>query len=111
AAEEAVRPFLPRWPKMDRPAIVQGWAGVYSSFLLHAERASESYGVPTHEILQRAGELGYVGGQEDMIMDIAVGLAQERELGGTGDRRDAVHPACDRRPGGRRHAGLSAARC
>ena len=63
----------------DRPAIVQGWAGVYSSFLLHAERASERYGVPAHEILQRAGELGYVGGQEDMIIDIAVGLAQERE--------------------------------
>jgi 4-hydroxy 2-oxovalerate aldolase len=80
AAEEVVRPFLPRWPKMDRPAIVQGWAGVYSSFLLHAERASERYGVPTHEILQRAGELGYVGGQEDMIIDIAVGLAQERDL-------------------------------
>jgi 4-hydroxy 2-oxovalerate aldolase len=36
AAEEVVRPFLPRWPKMDRSAIVQGWAGVYSSFLLHA---------------------------------------------------------------------------
>jgi 4-hydroxy 2-oxovalerate aldolase len=78
AAEEVVRPFLPRWPKMDRSAIVQGWAGVYSSFLLHAERAAERYGVPAHEILQRAGELGYVGGQEDMIIDIAVGLAQER---------------------------------
>ena len=46
AAEEVVRPFLPRWPKMDRSAIVQGWAGVYSSFLLHAERAAERYGVP-----------------------------------------------------------------
>ena len=78
AAEEVVRPFLPRWPKMDRSAIVQGWAGVYSSFLLHAERAAERYGVPAHEILQRAGELGYVGGQEDMIIDIAVRLAQER---------------------------------
>ncbi len=86
AAEEVVRPFLPRWPKMDRPAIVQGWAGVYSSFLLHAERAAERYGVPTHEILQRAGELGYVGGQEDMIIDIAVGLAQERDLAATGAR-------------------------
>ena len=80
AAEEVVRPFLPRWPKMDRSAIVQGWAGVYSSFLLHAERAAERYGVPAHEILQRAGELGYVGGQEDMIIDIALGLAQERDL-------------------------------
>ena len=86
AAEEVVRPFLPRWPKMDRPAIVQGWAGVYSSFLLHAERAAERYGVPAHEILQRAGELGYVGGQEDMIIDIALGLAQERDLAATGAR-------------------------
>ena len=86
AAEEVVRPFLPRWPKMDRSAIVQGWAGVYSSFLLHAERAAERYGVPAHEILQRAGELGYVGGQEDMIIDIALGLAQERDLAATGAR-------------------------
>lgn len=86
AAEEVVRPFLPRWPKMDRSAIVQGWAGVYSSFLLHAERAAERYGVPAHEILQRAGELGYVGGQEDMIIDIAVQLTQARDLAATGAR-------------------------
>jgi 4-hydroxy 2-oxovalerate aldolase len=82
AAEEVVRPFLPRWPKMDRTAIVQGWAGVYSSFLLHAERAAERYGVPAHEILQRVGELGYVGGQEDMIIDVALQLQQERETAG-----------------------------
>jgi 4-hydroxy 2-oxovalerate aldolase len=76
AAEEVVRPFLPRWPKMDRTAVVQGWAGVYSSFLLHAERAAERYGVPAHEILQRVGELGYVGGQEDMIIDVALELSR-----------------------------------
>jgi 4-hydroxy 2-oxovalerate aldolase len=86
AAEEVVRPFLPRWPKMDRTAIVQGWAGVYSSFLLHAERAGERYDVPAHEILQRVGELGYVGGQEDMIIDVAVQLRQERDLAATGAR-------------------------
>jgi 4-hydroxy 2-oxovalerate aldolase len=79
AAEEVVRPFLPRWPKMDRTAVVQGWAGVYSSFLLHAERAAERYGVPAHEILQRVGELGYVGGQEDMIIDVALQLARQRD--------------------------------
>jgi len=84
AAEEVVRPFLPRWPKMDRAAIVQGWAGVYSSFLLHAERAGERYGVPAHEILQRVSELGYVGGQEDMIIDVALQLAHERDLAATG---------------------------
>src|SRR5580700_8595030 len=86
AAEEVVRPFLPRWPKMDRTAIVQGWAGVYSSFLLHAEHAAERYGVPAHEILQRVGELGYVGGQEDMIIDVALRLAQERDLAAAGAR-------------------------
>jgi len=86
AAEEVVRPFLPRWPKADRTAIVQGWAGVYSSFLLHAEHAAERYHVPAHVILQKAGELGYVGGQEDMLIDIALQLAQERDLAATGAR-------------------------
>ncbi|MGF1662769.1 MAG: 4-hydroxy-2-oxovalerate aldolase [Kineosporiaceae bacterium] len=86
AAEEVVRPYLPRWPKADRTAIVQGWAGVYSSFLLHAEHAGERYGVPAHEILQRAGEAGYVGGQEDMLIDIAIQLAAERDLAATGAR-------------------------
>jgi 4-hydroxy 2-oxovalerate aldolase len=75
AAEEVVRPYLHRWPKMDRNAIVQGWAGVYSSFLLHAERAAERYHVPAHDILRRCGELGLVGGQEDMIIDIAIEMS------------------------------------
>ena len=75
AAENVVRPFLRRWPKMDRNAIVQGWAGVYSSFLLHAETAAERYKVPAHDILRRCGELGLVGGQEDMIIDVAIQLA------------------------------------
>ena len=74
AAEEVVRPIIPRLPWMDRASIVQGYAGVYSSFLLHAQRAAERYGVPAHAILQRVGEAGYVGGQEDMIIDIALQL-------------------------------------
>jgi 4-hydroxy 2-oxovalerate aldolase len=81
AAEQVVRPLIPRLPWMDRSSIVQGYAGVYSSFLLHAERAAERYGVPAHEILQRVGDRGYVGGQEDMIIDIALQIAEERELG------------------------------
>jgi 4-hydroxy 2-oxovalerate aldolase len=79
AAEDVVRPFIPRLPWMDRASIVQGQAGVYSSFLLHAERAAERYGVPAHAILQRVGEAGYVGGQEDMIIDIALQLQQEND--------------------------------
>ena len=76
AAEDVVAPYLQRWPKMDRNAIVQGWAGVYSSFLLHAETAADRYKVPAHEILRRCGELGLVGGQEDMIIDVALQLAR-----------------------------------
>ncbi len=79
AAQDVLRPMIPRMPVADRSAIVQGYAGVYSSFLLHAERASERYGVPAHEILQRVGEAGYVGGQEDMIIDIAIQLAESAE--------------------------------
>lgn len=75
AAEDIVRTYINRWPKMDRNAIVQGWAGVYSSFLLHAETAAERYKVPAYEVLKRCGELGLVGGQEDMIIDVAIQLA------------------------------------
>ncbi len=81
AAEEVLKPMITRLPHMDRSSIVQGYAGVYSSFLLHAERAGARYGVPAHEILQRVGAAGYVGGQEDMIIDIALQIAQERDLG------------------------------
>ena len=58
AAEDVVRPYMNRRPKMDRNAIVQGWAGVYSWFLLHAEAAAERYKVPAHAILRRCGEIG-----------------------------------------------------
>jgi 4-hydroxy 2-oxovalerate aldolase len=79
AAQDVVRPFLPRLPFADRSAVTQGYAGVYSSFLLHAERAAERYGVPAHEILDRVGRAGYVGGQEDMIIDVALQILEERD--------------------------------
>jgi 4-hydroxy 2-oxovalerate aldolase len=81
AAEEVVRPIIPRLPWMDRASVVQGYAGVYSSFLLHAQRAAERYEVPAHAILQRVGEAGYVGGQEDMIIDVALRLQAEKVSG------------------------------
>lgn len=76
AAEEVVRPMLEEEPVADRNAIVMGYAGVYSSFLLHAERAAAKYGVSAHEILLEAGRRRYVGGQEDMLIDIAVQMAE-----------------------------------
>ncbi|MGX1751366.1 4-hydroxy-2-oxovalerate aldolase [Glutamicibacter protophormiae] len=75
AAEDIVKPFITRMPVMDRASIMQGYAGVYSSFLIHAERAADRYGVPAYRILEEVGKAGYVGGQEDMIVDVAVQLA------------------------------------
>ncbi|MFF2520928.1 4-hydroxy-2-oxovalerate aldolase [Streptomyces liangshanensis] len=83
AADEVVRPMIDRLPAIDRRAVVQGTYGVYSSFLLHAERAAARYGVPAHEILREVGEAGYVGGQEDMIIDVALRIAA-RQGAGTG---------------------------
>ncbi|WP_051214912.1 4-hydroxy-2-oxovalerate aldolase [Granulicoccus phenolivorans] len=78
AAEEVAKPFIPRMPAMDRDSIVQGKAGVYNSFLFHAQRAAERYGVPSHEILEEVGRRRLVGGQEDMIIDVAVALAAQQ---------------------------------
>ncbi|MFC0449153.1 4-hydroxy-2-oxovalerate aldolase [Rhodococcus jostii] len=84
-AEEVAKPFILRLPVADRNSIIQGKYGVYNSFLFHAERAARRYGVPAHQILARVGEAGYVGGQEDMIIDVAIELA-----GQSSNRKEAV---------------------
>jgi 4-hydroxy 2-oxovalerate aldolase len=75
AAEEVVRPVMDDECTLDRLAVTMGYAGVYSSFLRHAFRAGERYGVSGAEILMRAGERRLVGGQEDQLIDIALELA------------------------------------
>jgi 4-hydroxy 2-oxovalerate aldolase len=75
-AEEVVRPLMPRQQVIDRAGLILGYAGVYGSFLLHAERAAERYGVPQSEILLELGRRKVVGGQEDMIIDVALELAR-----------------------------------
>lgn len=73
-AADLLKSMIDRLPSMDRGSIVQGQMGVYNSFLLHAERASKRYGVPVQDILAEVGRRGYVGGQEDMIIEVAVHL-------------------------------------
>lgn len=73
-AADLLKSMVDRLPSMDRGSIVQGQMGVYNSFLLHAERASKRYGVPVQDILAEVGRRGYVGGQEDMIIEVAVHL-------------------------------------
>ena len=75
AAEDVVRPIMDGECLLDRLAITMGYAGVYSSFLKHAYRAADRYGVSGAEILRECGRRGLVGGQEDQIIQIASSLA------------------------------------
>jgi 4-hydroxy 2-oxovalerate aldolase len=78
-AEEVVRPVMDEECALDRLALVMGYTGVYSSFLKHAYRAADRYGVSGAEILLRAGERKLVGGQEDQLIEIALELSAEGE--------------------------------
>jgi len=73
--------------QVDRDTFSLGYAGVYERFLRHAERASATYGVDVRSILQEVGPRGLVGGQEDMIVDIALDIRR------AGSGRQLLHEA------------------
>lgn len=80
AAEDIALPIMGKPTRISRDSLTLGYAGVYSSFLLFARRAGQKYGVDSREILEELGRRGTVGGQEDMIEDLALDMAKEKGI-------------------------------
>ncbi len=77
-AEDLIVPLMDHMVRVDRDSLTLGWAGVYSSFLLFAKRSAAKYGLSSRDILVELGRRKTVGGQEDMIEDLALDMAKER---------------------------------
>jgi predicted transcriptional regulator len=87
-AEDIVRPIMQKPVRIGKASLTMGYAGVYSSFLLHADKAAEQFGVDPRDVLVEVGKRRAVGGQEDILVEIAMSLAQKNaEVEASSSRR------------------------
>ena len=80
-AEDIVRPIMLKPVRIGKVSLTMGYAGIYSSFLLHADRAAEKFGVDARDVLVELGKRKLVGGQEDQIVEVAMALAEKKKQG------------------------------
>jgi 4-hydroxy 2-oxovalerate aldolase len=80
-AEDLVRPIMLKPVRIGKASLTMGYAGIYSSFLLHAEKAAQQFGVDSRDILVEIGKRKAVGGQEDLIVEVAMALAEKKKEG------------------------------
>lgn len=79
-ANDVIAPLMQQPQEITGSSLILGYAGVYSSFLLHAQNAAEQFGIDERDILMKVGEMKAVGGQEDLIYEVAQNLASKREV-------------------------------
>ncbi|OUR85482.1 4-hydroxy-2-oxovalerate aldolase [Cycloclasticus sp. 44_32_T64] len=79
-SENIILPMMDHIIRVDRESLTLGYAGVYSTFLLHAKRAAERFGIPARDILVELGKKKMIAGQEDMIVDTAMTMAKKRGI-------------------------------
>jgi 4-hydroxy-2-oxovalerate/4-hydroxy-2-oxohexanoate aldolase len=89
-AEDLVFPMMDHIVRVDRDSLALGFAGVYSSFLLFAKRAEAKYGIPARDLLVELGRRKTVGGQEDMIEDLALEMARNKQVASGAQRKEAA---------------------
>lgn len=77
-AAEVLESIVSRLPRIDNTSLLLGYAGVYSSFLLHTYKAAEKFNLDPRDIIIELGRRKAVGGQEDWIIEVAAEMAAKK---------------------------------
>ena len=79
AADLAAEIFAENLPVSNSITIVSGLAGVFSGFAKPVQRAAKQMGVDPRDVFFELGRRKVVGGQEDLILEVANDLAKKKK--------------------------------